>query len=181
MEITLEALENLAAQIEAEEGQERDRLKRLITAYARILRQRQPELFRRKALEYSDEDGHYDNSYPPSIQWKDHNGPAVITVMKMDYTTAATEGGFYHDYRFITVEKGIYVGKEGTIYGATIDGTGHFGQFAAHPGDCNVMATITYEPRSIDTKYLQITEEHMRKLAFPLIAAQLAKQQVSQD
>ena len=146
--ITIEQLEELANQIETEEQEERTRLRRLIRAYARIIAIREPDQFKRRALEHSDEDGHWDNSYPPKIKYKDKNGPALISVRYGDYDQVATEGGFYHTWRAVDSDPGVYVGRDGAIWGRSHEGEGNFGQFAAYPGECGVCVKLEWDTRS---------------------------------
>lgn len=174
MELTLETLEALAEQVEQDEEAHREKLARMIRAYARILAARAPDTFRARALEYSDEEGHYDNSYPPKQQYKDRNGPRLYCVRKFGWESIATEGGFYYHWRAATNDPGLYVAPDGTLYGCTVSGTGRVGQFAAYPGDCDVMLSLDWSPRDEDevtTDELGQAECELRKLAFPLVAA----------
>ena len=174
--ITLEALEQLATDLELSETQRRERLTRMIRAYARIVAVREPEKFKRRALEYSDEDGHYDNSFPPDQKFKDFAGPRLIRVSQAEYDEIATSDGFYHDWRAATSTRGLYVAKDGTLYGCTHDGSGSVGQFAAHPGNCGVMISLDWAPLDeVSTADLVMVEETMRDLAFPLVAAKAAR------
>lgn len=169
--ITIEGLEKLATELESDEAQQRERLKRLICAYARILAVREPHLFERRATERADEDGHWDNSFPPKIKFKNRTGPRLILVDGYEWDDIATSGGFYHEWKRITTNPGLYVARDGSIYGADETGTGRLGQFAAHPGDCNVECTIEWTKRNRDSlavSDLAEVEAHLRKLAFPL-------------
>jgi hypothetical protein len=177
-QITIEDIEMLAGQLEADAAAEGNRLTRLIRAYARIVFQRQPDAFTPRALEYSDEDGHWDNSFPPKVRYKDRRGPRTIDVVEHDYETIATSGGFYYDWRAATTERGLYVDRDGDFYDATHEGTGSFGQCAAHPGDCGVMVTIewhTVDAGEIPLDRLQLAEKTLREKAFPLVAALQAR------
>jgi hypothetical protein len=172
--VTIESLEALAAEIEAGETQERAKLRRLIAAYARIVAGRDPGQFKRMPLEYSDEDGHWDNSYPPEQRYKQHTGPRLIEVETEETAHIATSRGFYHDYRVVTESKGLYVRCDGALLGCEVTGTGSLGQYAAHPGDCAVMCELDWqelEADEISAGSLRRAERHMRDLAFPLIAA----------
>ncbi len=174
--ITIDSLERLAADLELGEEQRRERLQRLVRAYARILAVREPGDFKRRHLEYSDEDGHWDSSYPPEQQYKDRNGPRLIRVAAAEWEEVATSEGFYHDWRAVTSDLGLYVARDGEIWGCTYDGTGHFGAYAAHPGSDQVQLTLDWAPREIDdvaTADLMAVEECLRDLAFPLLAKKL--------
>lgn len=172
-EITVEAIEALAARLEADEATTRAKLLRLIKAEARILALREPGEFRRHALEYADEDGHYDSSFPPKQVYRDKTGPSLFEVDRFDYEENATTSGFYYAWEAATTDAGIYVDRKGTIYGAEITGTGRLGQFAAHPGNCGVLLAIEWSPRDLDdvtTEALRTVEAVMRAKAFPTSA-----------
>src|ERR1043166_8820002 len=104
-EFTLTMLEALASAMEQDEQEERSRILRLIRAYARIIAAREPVKFEPRPLEYSDEDGHWDSSYPPSQQLKDFRGPRLIAIIEHATDDAATSAGFYHDYRIYTTDQ----------------------------------------------------------------------------
>lgn len=170
-QITIEDVEALAAQLEADESAERAKLQRLIRAEARIIAVREPEQFETMALEYADEDGHWDNSYPPSQVYRAYAGPRLITVRDCETADVATTSGYYHDWKRVTEDPGLYVDRDGRIWGCDESGTGRVGSFAAHPGDCDVHVTITWERRSdrdVTTEELRAVERHLRQLAFPL-------------
>lgn len=178
--ITIENLEALASRLEATDKEQRAKLLRLIAAYARIIKAREPRQFRRRALEWSDEDGHWDNSYPPTIKYKDFRGPALIKVRHFASDEAATSDGYYHDYRVYTTDPGLYVDAAGHIYGCDIQGTGSVGSYAAHPGACNVRCELGWDIRPMDDAdevtltELAEAEQHLREIAFPLASAAMA-------
>lgn len=174
MMITIEQVEALAEQVEADEQAARAKQLRLIRAYARILAVREPDEFIPRACEISDEDGHYDNSYPPKIRLKDQTGPATIMVSKYGYEEIATSGGFYYEWRATTTAPGLYIDPRGRLFGAQVAGKGRFGQFAAHPGNCDVMLTVAWSERDesdIPTEELRGAETLLRGLAFPASVA----------
>ena len=145
--ITIEQLEALAAQLEADDNTERERLLRLCRAMARILAARQPEAFRRYPSEITDEAGHWDNSYPPKAELHySRSTPRLIRVRKYTTEDVPTSTGFYHDYREQTTELGCYVGRDGSFWGCDRSGTAHFGQYAAHPGECNREIELDWQP-----------------------------------
>jgi hypothetical protein len=171
-QITPEDLERMATELEADEAAQRARLDRLIRAYARILAVREPHLFVRKATEHGDEAGHWDNSFPPKQEFRAKTGPSLLRVEGWDTEDVATSGGFYYSWRRVTTDGGLYVSKMGELYEADETGTGRFGQFAAHPGDCNVECTIEWSRKhDVSLEQLATAEEHLRKLAFPLSQA----------
>jgi hypothetical protein len=172
--ITIESLETLATELEKDQAAQRARLIRMIRAEARILAAREPDKFPRRATEYADEDGHYDNSYPPKQVYRARTGPRLVILDSCDYEDNATEGGFYHAWERVTLDPGIYVSRDGRIYGCEMTGTGRVGQFAAHPGDCDVDVTLEYSLRDEDEiplEQLASAEETLRSLAFPLTQA----------
>lgn len=172
--MTIEMLENLANEIETEENLERARLARLIRAYARIASKADPQTFPARAIERSDEDGHWDNSFPPDIELKNHCGPRAICIFVHNVTDIATSSGYYHSWRRETEYVGLYVRIDGALLGCTETGTGSVGQYAAHPGDHGVECTLEYEARDledIELEDLQAAEASLREIAFPLIAA----------
>ena len=171
--ITLEALEQLAASMEADDKARREKLARLIRAYARIIAICEPGKYKPRPVEVSDEDGHWDGSYPPKIEYKDYSGPRLIQIRAGEYGTVATSTGFYHDWRAVTLDKGLYASRFGAIYCRTYSGTGHCGQYAAYPGNCNVRLEVEYDTIDSDDltmEDMEKVEKSLRELAFPLVA-----------
>jgi len=176
--ITIAELEALANEIVDEVEVRKNHLATMIRHYARILAVREPERFQRRAVEHSDEDGHWDNSFPPDIKFKDRSGPISMIIFSAEYDEIATSEGFCHDWRAATSDPGLYVTPRGELLGAHHDGGGSFGQFAAYPGECNVMVEIEYGPIDMDelsVETLEQAEEQLRELAFPLIAERMRK------
>ena len=143
--LTLDTLEELANGIVADGEARRERLRRMIHHYCRIIAAKEPERFRQRALRYGDEDGHWDNSYPPSMRYADHNGIRSIKIEGGDWTEVATESGFYYHWEAVTSNRGIYADRHGDLYGADYSGVGAVGQYAAHPGNCGVDIRIEYD------------------------------------
>lgn len=167
-ELTLEALEALAATLDEEEAQTIEKLQRMIRAYARILWNREPQRFKRQPLRRQDEAGHWDNSFPPSIEYTDHSGPRAIRCCKPEWQEVATDSGFYHSYRVTTTEPGLSVDRFGNLLRCNIEGTGEIGQYAAHPGDKNVDCDLSYETADDPTiEELRFCEAKLRGMAFP--------------
>lgn len=110
------------------------------------------------------DDNDCNGSYPPAEQWVDHHGPALIRICKPRYSEDASEGGFYHDCTVGTDDCGLYVDREGVLYGADFSGTCHFGQFAAHPGTCS---------RDIAIEWVEIEEDVMEDAWYDLVIAAL--------
>jgi hypothetical protein len=98
---------------------------------------------RRATTIVDDNDGN--GSYPPDEQWTDHSGPILFKIEGADYSTEATAGGFYHDCRAGTGSSGLYVSRDGTLYGANFTGTCRFGQFPAHPGICDRDIAVEWD------------------------------------
>lgn len=174
LEITIEQVERLAAELEGQETEQRDRLLRLICAEARIVAAREPERFDRKPLRYQDEAGHWDNSFPPKQEYTDCNGPRLLRVRAGDYDQIATSSGFYYSWEAVTSERGLYVSRDGRIYGRATTGTGHFGQYAAHPGTDDVSLDLEWTASDTDDLTLddlREVETTLRALAFPLSQA----------
>jgi hypothetical protein len=172
MTITIEQVEALALELEQESAAQEAKLRRLIKAEARILAQREPWRFERRALEQSDEDGHWDNSYPPKIKYKRHAGPRCIMVRDCATQDIATSSGFYHDWKRVTTDPGLFVMRDGRILGCDESGTGSVGAYAAHPGDHNVQVTLDYSEREeVSLDELREVEATLRALAFPAAVA----------
>lgn len=170
--ITIEALEQLATELEATEADQRAKLDRLIRSYARILAVREPHLFVAKATERGDEAGHWDSSFPPKQELRAKTGPRLLKIEGWDTEDVATSGGYYYSWRRVTTDGGVYVSKMGELYEDDETGTGKLGQFAAHPGDCDVECTIEWSRKhDVSLDQLRAAEEHLRKLAFPLSQA----------
>ncbi len=171
-QITIEDLERMATELETDESAQRARLDRLIRSYARILAVREPHLFERKATEHGDVAGHWDSSYPPKQEFRARTGPRLLRVEAWDTEDVATSGGFYYSWRRVTTDGGLYVTKMGELYEADETGTGRLGQFAAHPGDCDVECVIEWSGKhDVSIEQLRAAEEHLRRLAFPLSQA----------
>ena len=170
--ITIESLEALATELEQTAELQTTKLKRLIAAYARILWQREPEHFKRRDTEHGDEAGHWDSSYPPKQVYRARTGPRLVLVDELTTDDVPTSGGFYYSWRRVTTDGGVYVDRMGQIYECEETGTGRLGQFAAHPGDCDVECTLDWSRNSKPTlDQLALAEQKMRELAFPLSQA----------
>lgn len=171
--ITIEDLEKLATELEADTEAQRMRLARLCAAYHRILRQREPHLFRRGPCRHGDEAGHFDSSYPPKQEFSEHNGPRVIKLLNRTVEDVPTSGGYYYEWRRVTTDGGLRIGYDGRWYRSEETGTGQVGQFAAHPGDCHVDCAIEWTivgTADLDLEELTIAEGKLRALAFPASA-----------
>lgn len=174
--ITIETLELLATEIEADETAQRSRLARLCAAYVRILAAREPATFTRPATHYGDEAGHYDTSFPPDLEYSEHTGPRSILIVDSETDDVATSSGFYYSWRRVTTCGALTIGIDGKWYRSDETGTGRLGQFAAHPGHCDVDVTLEWSRESIDdvtTEELELAETKLRELAFPLVAARM--------
>lgn len=168
--ITIDEIESLVASLEHEESERRASLKRLIAAHARKLAVSSPGSFKKRATKHGDEAGHSDNSYPPKQVYSDRTGPALLRVYDHDTEDVATSTGFYYSWKRVTTDPGLYVNAKGQIWGADETGTGRLGQFAAHPGDCDVDCTIAWRilrDDEIETASLEQAERELRALAFP--------------
>lgn len=171
-EITIESLEALAAELEQDAETRAAKLLRLIRAFARIIQAREPREFARQPCEWGDVAGHYDNSFPPKKEYRDYTGPRLLEIYEEDTEEVATSSGFYYNYRVVTTNNGLYVAADGSLWGAERTGTGRLGQFAAHPGDCDVEVAIEYDRRDdVSIEALEAAEKKLRDLAFPLVAA----------
>lgn len=173
--ITIEHLEALASELEANSAAQRDRLLRLIRAEIRILAARDPEQFAPLARHYGDEAGHYDNSFPPDQEFSERTGPASIRLTKAVTEDVATSGGYYYQWRRVTSRGALVVDMHGQFWRSSETGTGRVGQFAAHPGDCDVDVTIDWsreDDSEISLDELRSAEVKVRALAFPLSTEQ---------
>ena len=140
---------------------------------------RPPEKFPRKPLERSDEDGHWDNSSPPSIELKNRTGPKLFKVSAWATSDIATESGFYHSWKRVTVDPGLYIARDGSLWGCEETGTGSVGQYAAYPGDCGVDCKLEWaELEEVTTEQLREALEAISSVAFPLATAALARKAV---
>lgn len=174
MNITIEEIESLVTTLETEDTVRRAKLIRLISAYARIIALRSPGKFSRMATEQRDEAGHFDTSYPPKQEYTAHDGPRCIEIMDTSTEDVPTSGRFYYDWKRITEHGGLWVGMRGELYQCTESGTGRLGQFAAHPGDCDVEITLEWDLWSADDltlTALEQAESTLRTLAFPLASS----------
>jgi hypothetical protein len=177
--MTIHELEALANEVCEETETAKQKLARMIRAFARIINAKSPSSFPQMPLEYSDVDGHWDNSYPPKQVYKKKSGPRLIVIIHDEQDSNATTSGFYHSSEYFTTDRGLYVSPTGEFFGCDEHGTGRFGQFAAHPGDCDVHCECEYDTIDLDDiplDRLQKAEKELRDLAFPLVAARLAKE-----
>ena len=129
----------------------------------------------KRATEYRDED-HYDNSFPPSQEYRNRRGPRLLKIRENVTDDIGTSSGFYHDWKRVTTDPGVYVSADGSIYGCDEHGTGHYGSFAAHPGNCSVDVELEWEQLNEDDVSiadLELAEGSLRKLAFPFVSAKL--------
>jgi len=169
----LEAIEKLANEVGATADQERDKLLRLIRAEARILAGREPERFRRRPTEKRDEAGAWSEQYPPDIEYCNFTGPRLLTLIASREEDVPTSTGFYYEWRRVTVDPGLYLGRDGFLYGSFEEGTGCFGRFNAHPGNCNVEIKIEWRQLAeseLELDQLRAAEKVLRVLAFPTAA-----------
>jgi hypothetical protein len=165
---SIDSIEAYAASIETAEAESRARLLRIVRALAKIANNKQR--FRRMPMRFQDEDGHYDNSFPPKQDYRDHSGPRLLEIISESTEDIATEGGFYHAWKRVTEDRGLYIAADGTLYGCEQTGTGRFGQFAAHPGNCDVDVDLSWETLAEDDvplDRLQKAVSELIALAFP--------------
>jgi hypothetical protein len=170
--ITIESLEQLASQIENDNAAEHARLQRLCRAMVRILAGRQPDLFERFATSMTDEAGHCDNSYPPSVAL--HYGtsaPHLIELLDNETSDVPTSRGYYHTWCRQTDDLGLFVGRDGTWYGCDEHGTGAVGQYAAHPGDRDRDILINWVRIEPTLEQLRIAEPYLRRLLAQFLEA----------
>lgn len=173
---TIEAIEALAAELTAAGEAERARLARLVRALARIAAARSPDAFGRRALLQCDEPGHWDTSFPPRTVYTDRRGPLSVRTHGIRYDDIPTSGGFYHRFRRETLRPGYAITPDGDILAGTLAGTGRVGQYAAHPGDCDVECVIEWsridplDREMISVALLGEVADAIRTLAFPPVA-----------
>lgn len=103
--LTLESLEALVETLIDAERAEREKQLRMIAACARIVALKDPEVFTRRACWHGDEEGHWDNSYPPKQTYSDRRGPSTIKIVDSTQEDIATSGGYYYSWRRITAVK----------------------------------------------------------------------------
>lgn len=171
---SVEALEEIAAQLATETATEREKLFRLNAACARILANRQAEAFLRRPCTHGDEAGHWDNSFPPEQVYSEWRGPLSIEIRDWTTEDVATSGGFYYSWRRVTSDPGLFIDKSGHFWGAEETGEGRVGQFAAHPGDTGVECSIEWRRLygdEVSTEDLRAAFLELGKLAFPLASA----------
>ena len=162
--LTIEQLEDLAAQAENDNAAEHARLTRLCKAMARILAVRQPEVYKRFATSITDASGHWDNSYPPKPEYHfGHGAPRLIKVEGHDTSDVPTETGFYYAWRRQTDDLGCYVARDGSFMGCDETGTGAVGQYAAHPGDHRREIERDWQRIEPTLEQLRAAEETLRE------------------
>ena len=119
-----------------------------------------------------DANGFIQNSFPPDQQYRGYTGPRLLELSHETTEEVPTSSGFYFEYRVSTTHAGLYVAPDGSLWGAERTGTGRLGQFAAHPGSCDVDVTISYDRRiDVTIEELEDAEQALRKLAFPHISS----------
>lgn len=172
MHLQLEDIEAVVAQLEADQDVRRAKLLRLIAAYARIVDVREPKRFARQALEYRDEAGQFDDSYPPSVLYCNFSGPALLEFSEPETEQVPTETGFYHSWKLVTKSPGLLVDARGALWRCEEHGTGRVGCFAAYPGDCSVEVVVEYHrqrPEELPLATLEEIEAWLRAVAFPAV------------
>jgi len=181
IETDLHHVEMLAAKICEEQATAKGGLCRLIRAEAKIINARDPEQFKRKPLHHGDEEGCWDNTYPPKQTYSDYSGPRLKRIYSRVTEDTATEGGFYYRWRRTTTDGGLLVSPAGELYTSDETGTGQFGQFAAHPGNCGVSCAIEYNsigPEPFDLHILIQAEKELRAIAFPAKTTTASERQI---
>jgi hypothetical protein len=170
MDITIETLELLADQASQEQTGETIRLTRLIRAYARIIAFREPKRFPAKAVEYGDIPN-CDGSYAPRMEYRNFNGPKLLTIIPGSWEEIPETGDFYHDWRAVTKDRGLYVSPLGSLYGRETAGRGQFSGFPAWPGNCDVSLSFDFAPSpELSVERLETAENYLRNVAFPMVA-----------
>lgn len=167
---TVTALESLAAELAAAGEAERAALIRTTRALARIAAARSPDAFSPRALVQCSEPGHWDGSYPPSTIYLHRQGPVTIIVRDIDTVDVPTSTGYYHSFRRETDVVGLAIAPDGTWYAGTVAGTGRVGQYAAHPGDCDVDCTIAWSEADVNDVPIAVLASAvslLRDIAFP--------------
>lgn len=142
---TIEALEDLAAELEAAGEARRTELLRLVTAYVRIIAQRAPEEFEPQPR-FCGTTGEGGGSRPPQEYYDDATGPEAIDIVEPTTSDVRTEPGFYYRWRRVTTQNGLCVGPAGQFYRYQETGTGEYAHYPAWPGNKNVMCELTYTP-----------------------------------
>jgi hypothetical protein len=177
--ITIADVEALADQLETDEAARRATSLRLLRACARIVAIRTPETFSREPVEYADVAGHSDNSFPSGQEYRDYSGPSVLEIATPTWNELATESGYYYRWRAVTCERGLFVGRDGSLWGVDVSGTGSFAPFAATPGDRDVEISLSFhrlDLADVSTDEILLAEKALRSLAFPLNAAKESAQ-----
>lgn len=173
MNITIEQLETLAAEVEQTDAAEHARLLRLCGAMGRIMAGRQPDVWKHTCTSITDVSGHFDNSFPPKEE-RHGRGPSVVVVRSRETEDVPTEGGYYHGWRRQTTDGGCYLGRDGFWYRADESGTGRVGQFAAHPGDRDRDITIEWDRTTPTLDDLQQAEPALRELMASFLGGSVA-------
>ncbi|MBV8780181.1 MAG: hypothetical protein JO353_02180 [Phycisphaerae bacterium] len=172
-QISIEQVEALAHAINEEAASRRQKLARLISAEARILAGREPKIFAPRAIEFGDVPDS-DSSYPPDQEYRNHSGPRLIKFVDREIEHVPQSGDFYHAFKIVTTNGGLYVDMKGQFWISNMSGEGYFGQFPAYPGNRHVSATIEFDRISLDDieiADLVEAEAKLRALAFPLATA----------
>lgn len=170
--ISISDLDSLAERLAAAQADRAKSLATLCASYVRLLRVAKPRLFQAMPTEYRDEDGHFDNSYPPKQRYRAHTGPRLLEIADAETEQIATSRGYYHTWKQVTTYGGLWVDIDGDWWRCTENGTGRVGQFAAHPGSCDVDVRLAWRKvplRELEVDELELAEALLRRLATPVI------------
>lgn len=176
--MNIHELEALANEICETQQTKREHLLRMLRAYCKIINAREPGKFKRRACHFGDVAGNCDGSYPPEQAYTDRSGPLAIEIVSFSSEDVPDSGGFYYSYHTVATDMGLYLSPKGDLFGGAMTGTGSFGQFPAHPGDCDVDCSIEWsnlDPEDVPLDRLEKAEKEMRAIAFPLLAARLVQ------
>lgn len=169
--ITIESLQQLATELENNAAAQRSRLADLCATYVRLLAAAKPKLFNAMATCETDEAGSWDTSYPPKVTYTAHNGPRLLQIADTETQNVPTSSGFYYSWKRVTSYGGLWIDAGGHWYRCQESGTGRFGQFAAHPGDCDVRVALSWRVVAIsdlELDELTLAEATLRRLSVPI-------------
>lgn len=179
--VTLEALEELAKSLSADAAKENQHLSRLVRAYAEILALRQPRSFEtmpagERLMPQADEAGSWNPDLPPERRPYGIHGPALVTIRPYALEHAVTAGGYFLDWKVLPADLGLYVDREGAIWGCEARGHERLGLTSGYPGESEVQVELLWQTfTDVTLEALREVEAGLRVLAGPLIADEPAK------
>jgi hypothetical protein len=175
MKTSIADIRRMLDEVESEETTEQSEATLLLAevpTLACYLSRRVSPSWRKLATEIRDEPDHWDSSYPPAEYVVASTRERLLKVYDPETKERDTSGGFYNTFQINTVEPGLAVGTDGTLYAIYETGSAKTSSYAAHPGTDHRDIHRSYRPIAapgIDE--LRYAAELLRKMKAAVTAA----------